>query len=53
MAERSPGDALVSPLPSWRALEARRESARRIERRLPVVAIIIGLHRAHVGSATG
>jgi hypothetical protein len=53
MAERSPVDALASPASSWRALEARRVHARRIERRLPVVAITISSHRAHVGSAAG
>jgi hypothetical protein len=53
MAERSPVDALASPVPSWRAFEARRVPARRMERRLPVVAITIGSHRAHVGSAAG
>jgi hypothetical protein len=53
MAERSPEDALVSHVPSWRVLEARRARARRMQQRLPVVAITIGLHRAHVGSATG
>jgi hypothetical protein len=53
MAERSPDDALASQVPSWRVLEARRARARRTERRLPVVAITIGLHRAHVGSAAG
>jgi len=53
MAERSPEDALVSHVPSWRVLEARRVRARRTQQRLPVVAITIGLHRAHVGSATG
>jgi hypothetical protein len=53
MAERSPEDALVSHVPSWRVLEARRARARRTRQRLPVVAITIGLHRARVGSATG
>jgi hypothetical protein len=53
MAERSPEDALVSHVPSWRVLEARRARARRTRQRLPVVAITIGLHLARVGSATG
>ncbi|MEP7086937.1 MAG: hypothetical protein ABI884_06345 [Gemmatimonadota bacterium] len=53
MAERSPDGALVSHEPSWRASRAHRVSARRMERRLPVVAITIDLQRAHVESAAG
>jgi hypothetical protein len=53
MAERSPEDALASQVSTWRALETRRILARRMERRLPVVAITIGSHCAHVGSAAG
>ncbi len=54
MAERSPEGALVSHEPSWRAPQRAPGACAMLESgAFPVVAIIIGPHHAHAGSAAG